>query len=91
MKSAIILGLCLLLIVQPSTVEAQRNRRPGGSRGEVRGGFGTLGSGGPSGVRGGISFPSNDERRREGGGGGSSRSLHAGRWPGGFYSGTKSS
>ncbi|GBM27923.1 hypothetical protein AVEN_146148-1 [Araneus ventricosus] len=80
MKTAIVLGLCLLLVLHQSSVDAQRNR------GDVRGGYGTLGSGGPSGARGGISFPSRDERRREGGGGGSSsRNLHAGRWPGGFY------
>ncbi|KAF8794464.1 hypothetical protein HNY73_002443 [Argiope bruennichi] len=92
MKTAILLGLCLLLILQQSTVEAQWNRRQSNSR-DVRGGRRTQGSGGPSGTGGAISFPSQDDRRRGGGGGGggSDRNLHAGKFPGGFYTGSKSS
>ncbi|CAL1293544.1 unnamed protein product [Larinioides sclopetarius] len=84
MKSAIVLSLCLL-ILHMGTAEAQRTRRPGGSRATG------MGSGGPSGVR----YPTDDEDDRRiryppaSERGTSTGGLHAGKWPGGFYSGSK--
>ncbi|GFQ67796.1 hypothetical protein TNCT_634291 [Trichonephila clavata] len=76
MKTALILALCVVLLLQNSIVDAQRNRRPS-ARDNIRGG-----SGGPTGIR----FPTEEEdRNRRGGSGG----LHAGKWTGGFYGGTK--
>ncbi|KAF8794465.1 hypothetical protein HNY73_002444 [Argiope bruennichi] len=83
MKTAVVLVLCVLLIIHQNSVNAQRNRQSGGSR---RGD-----TGGPSGVR----FPTDDDDDRRvrypptNERGTSSGGLHAGKWPGGFYSGSK--
>ncbi|GFY53979.1 hypothetical protein TNIN_495771 [Trichonephila inaurata madagascariensis] len=51
MRTALILALCVILLLQNSVVDAQRNRRPS-ARDNIRGG-----SGGPTAIR----FPTEEE------------------------------